>query len=93
MAPVDESAPCVAVEPPCRALFIRAPAIVRAGPRMQPLATYQPAAGSGGASASPSAEPVVVAARQDRLLVTSFHPELTRDLRWHQYFVDMCRAS
>jgi 5'-phosphate synthase pdxT subunit len=31
---------------------------------------------------------VVVAAQQDHMLVTAFHPELTPDLRWHKYFVN-----
>jgi pyridoxal 5'-phosphate synthase pdxT subunit len=31
----------------------------------------------------------IVAARQGRLLATSFHPELTRDDRFHQYFVTL----
>lgn len=31
----------------------------------------------------------IVAARQDHMLVTSFHPELTQDTRIHQFFLDM----
>jgi 5'-phosphate synthase pdxT subunit len=31
----------------------------------------------------------IVAARQGRLLATAFHPELTADLRFHQYFLDI----
>lgn len=31
----------------------------------------------------------IVAARQDRQLVTSFHPELNDDLSVHQYFINM----
>lgn len=31
----------------------------------------------------------IVAAKQNNLLVTSFHPELTEDLRIHQYFLNM----
>ncbi|GMQ60181.1 pyridoxal 5'-phosphate synthase glutaminase subunit PdxT [Vallitalea sediminicola] len=31
----------------------------------------------------------IVAAKQDNILVTSFHPELTDDLRMHQYFINM----
>ena len=31
----------------------------------------------------------IVALRQGHILGTSFHPELTRDSRWHKYFVDM----
>ncbi|KDR96699.1 5'-phosphate synthase pdxT subunit [Peptoclostridium litorale DSM 5388] len=34
-----------------------------------------------------------VAARQKNMLVTSFHPELTDDLRVHEYFVNMVRES
>jgi 5'-phosphate synthase pdxT subunit len=30
-----------------------------------------------------------VAARQGKLLVSAFHPELTDDLRFHQYFLDI----
>lgn len=32
----------------------------------------------------------IVAARQKNMLVTSFHPELTKDLRIHQYFLSLC---
>lgn len=32
----------------------------------------------------------IVAARQKKMLVTSFHPELTADLRIHQYFLSFC---
>jgi 5'-phosphate synthase pdxT subunit len=31
----------------------------------------------------------IVAARQNNLLVTAFHPELTDDARFHRYFLDM----
>lgn len=31
----------------------------------------------------------IVAARQDNILVTSFHPELTENLSFHKYFIDM----
>ena len=31
----------------------------------------------------------IVAAQQGRLLATSFHPELTEDLRFHQYFLSL----
>jgi 5'-phosphate synthase pdxT subunit len=33
----------------------------------------------------------IVAAREGKLLATSFHPELTSDDRFHQYFVSLCR--
>ncbi len=34
----------------------------------------------------------IVAARQGRLLATSFHPELTGDDRFHRYFVKLARG-
>lgn len=34
----------------------------------------------------------IVAARQGNQLVTAFHPELSGDLRVHQYFLDMAKA-
>lgn len=33
----------------------------------------------------------IVAARQGRLLATSFHPELTQDTRFHEYFLTLVR--
>eukprot|EP00924_Labyrinthula_sp_SR-Ha-C_P005948 augustus_masked-scaffold_14-processed-gene-10.0-mRNA-1 protein AED:0.02 eAED:0.03 QI:0/-1/0/1/-1/1/1/0/225 len=36
-----------------------------------------------------SVNSVAVALQQDNFLATSFHPELTKDTRWHKYFVDM----
>ena len=33
----------------------------------------------------------IVAARQQNMLVTSFHPELTEDSAFHRYFVNMCQ--
>jgi 5'-phosphate synthase pdxT subunit len=36
---------------------------------------------------------VIVAARQENLLVTSFHPELSNDDRFHRYFVKMAEGK
>jgi 5'-phosphate synthase pdxT subunit len=33
----------------------------------------------------------IVAARQGRLMATSFHPELTRDVRFHKFFMEMAK--
>jgi pyridoxal 5'-phosphate synthase pdxT subunit len=57
------------------AVFIRAPLIEKVGDGVEVLAKLV-----GGA---------IVAARQGNLLVTSFHPELTDDYRFHEYFVKM----
>ncbi len=55
------------------AVFIRAPKIVEAGIHVTVLATL---------------DETIIAARQDRVLVTTFHPELTDDPRIHEYFVN-----
>jgi 5'-phosphate synthase pdxT subunit len=34
-----------------------------------------------------------VMVRQNNVLGTSFHPELTSDLRVHRYFIDMVQAT
>lgn len=60
---------------PFRAVFIRAPLIEAVGQAVEILAQLD----SGG----------IVAARQDNLLATAFHPELTNDLRFHQFFLAM----
>ena len=60
---------------PLTAVFIRAPKIESVGKKVEVLAKL--------------ADGTVVAARQGKLLVTSFHPELTDDTRLHRYFLDM----
>ena len=35
----------------------------------------------------------IVAAQEKNMLVTSFHPELTDDIRLHQYFIEMCKEK
>ncbi len=62
-------------ERPFHAVFIRAPLIESAGPAACPLARLD--------------DGRIVAARQGRLLATSFHPELTGDDRFHRYFVEV----
>jgi 5'-phosphate synthase pdxT subunit len=59
---------------PIEMVFIRAPRIRRVGPGVETLARH------GG-------EPVM--ARQDRVLVATFHPELTDDPTVHEYFCQM----
>ncbi len=60
---------------PFHAVFIRAPLIETVGPGVEVLACL--------------ADGRIVAARQGHLLATSFHPELTGDLRFHQYFLGL----
>lgn len=53
-------------------VFIRAPVISEVGPKVQVLARHKGQ---------------IVACRQDNLLASTFHPELTEDDRFHRYFV------
>ncbi len=60
---------------PFHGVFIRAPAIEQVNNGVEILSRL--------------ADGTIVAARQGKLLVAAFHPELTDDLRFHQYFLDM----
>ncbi len=62
-------------EKPFPGVFIRAPLIEQADSEVEILARL--ADGTG------------VAAKQGKLLASAFHPELTDDLRFHQYFLDI----
>lgn len=73
-----------------RAVFIRAPAILEAGPGVEVLARYALTAEE---KAREGRDHVLVAVRQGKLLATSFHPELTADTRWHQLFVNMVEEA
>ncbi|WP_308188423.1 pyridoxal 5'-phosphate synthase glutaminase subunit PdxT [Nocardia australiensis] len=68
---------------PMRAVFIRAPWVERVGDGVEVLATVPdgPFAGR------------IVAVRQGNVVATSFHPEVTGDLRVHHLFVDLVRAA
>jgi pyridoxal 5'-phosphate synthase pdxT subunit len=46
-----------------------------------------------GAADRTNARQVICATRTGHLLCTAFHPELTDDYRWHQYFVNMVEES
>ncbi len=63
--------------PPYHAVFIRAPLIESVGAGVDVLAALE--------------DGRIVAARQGKLLATSFHPELTADDRFHRYFLEMSR--
>jgi len=59
---------------PVQAVFIRAPYIEQANPQVKVMAVVNDK---------------IVIARQDKMLVTAFHPELTEDDRIHKYFISM----
>jgi 5'-phosphate synthase pdxT subunit len=60
---------------PFPAVFIRAPIIEQVNGTAEILARLD--------------DGTAVAARQGKVLVSAFHPELTNDLRFHQYFLDI----
>ena len=59
-------------------VFIRAPYIESVGPNVDILAKV---------------DSNIVAAREKNMLVTSFHPELTSDLKVHKYFLDIIKEA
>ncbi|HUK94179.1 MAG TPA: pyridoxal 5'-phosphate synthase glutaminase subunit PdxT [Gaiellaceae bacterium] len=65
-------------ERPLRGVFIRAPRVAEAGPDVEVLAELD-------------GEPVLL--RQGRMMVASFHPELTDDTRVHERFLDLVREE
>jgi 5'-phosphate synthase pdxT subunit len=66
-------------QPAFHAVFIRAPIIEAADSTVEVLARLPNGA--------------AVAARQGKLLAAAFHPELTSDLRFHRYFLDMVASG
>ena len=58
--------------------FIRGPIISSVGEDVEILATV---------------DNQIVAAQEKNMLVSSFHPELTDDVRLHQYFINMCKEK
>jgi len=70
-------------ERPFRALFIRAPLIERVGRGVEVLAHLPE---------DDERTSRVVAAQQGHLLATSFHPELTKDNRFHRYFINLVKG-
>ena len=60
-------------------VFIRAPVITQVGEAAQAVAWLE--------------DKTVVAAQQGKLLATAFHPELTQDTRFHEYFLNLVRFA
>jgi 5'-phosphate synthase pdxT subunit len=76
-------------EKPFRGVFIRAPYIEEVGPEAQELARLRGESARHEENLNGAGKAVIVAARQDNLLATAFHPELTGDRRFHRFFLDM----
>lgn len=63
---------------PFHTVFIRAPRILRTGPEVQVLSSFE-------------GDPVMV--RQGRVMAGVFHPELSGDDRVHRYFMDQVAGA
>ena len=78
---VDLNVPCLLevdpVDRPYHTVFIRAPIIESVGKDVEILSRLE--------------DGRIVAARQGKLLATSFHPELTGDDRFHRYFMELVK--
>ncbi|MCK5732222.1 MAG: pyridoxal 5'-phosphate synthase glutaminase subunit PdxT [Tenericutes bacterium] len=59
-------------------VFIRAPFIESVGENVEVLSVI---------------DDMIVAAKEDNQLATAFHPELTDDLRIHEYFIEIVRQN
>ena len=81
-----------AFDTPYHAVFIRAPWVERVGRDVEVLSKVSSGPGAGWDGVGPEAgRSRIVAVRHDRLLATSFHPEMTGDARLHGYFADLVR--
>jgi pyridoxal 5'-phosphate synthase pdxT subunit len=64
---------------PYLGVFIRAPVVESVGPQVRTLCKLE--------------DGTIVAAQQDNMLATSFHPELTRDTRVHEMFLRLVESE
>jgi pyridoxal 5'-phosphate synthase pdxT subunit len=72
---IDELFKATGTEHPYHAVFIRAPIIDSVGKKVKVLSSLE--------------DGRIVAAQEGHLLATSFHPELTDDTRFHEYFISL----
>ncbi len=72
---IDELFKATGTEHPYHAVFIRAPIIESVGAKVKVLAALE--------------DGRIIAAQEGKLLATSFHPELTGDTRFHEYFISL----
>ena len=70
----ETAVPIAGLEEPVTGVFIRAPVVTRCGAGVEALAEW---------------DGQVVAVRQGKVLGTSFHPELTDDVRLHRWFLEI----
>jgi pyridoxal 5'-phosphate synthase pdxT subunit len=78
---------------PFHAVFIRAPWVESVGDDVEVVARVAVDPERSHTSAAAAVAGRIVGVRQDHLLATSFHPEVTGDPRIHDYFVAMVRED
>jgi 5'-phosphate synthase pdxT subunit len=61
-----------------KGVFIRAPAVREIGPQVNVLSKLND---------------VIVAVQQSNMIGTSFHPELTEDTRFHEFFINVVKHT
>jgi 5'-phosphate synthase pdxT subunit len=61
-----------------KGVFIRAPSIEDLGKGVQIISKFNEK---------------IVAVKQGNILATSFHPELTHDISWHEYFLSLIKSK
>ncbi len=64
--------------PKFQGVFIRAPSIVEMGKNVEVISKFNEK---------------IIAVKQGKILGTSFHPELTRDLSLHKYFINLVKEN
>jgi 5'-phosphate synthase pdxT subunit len=72
---IEELLKATGTRHPYHAVFIRAPIIESVHGKAKVLSALE--------------DGRIIAAREGRLLATSFHPELTNDTRFHEYFISL----
>jgi pyridoxal 5'-phosphate synthase pdxT subunit len=72
---IDELLKATGTEHPYHAVFIRAPIIESVSGKAKVLSALE--------------DGRIIAAQEGHLLATSFHPELTEDTRFHEYFISL----
>ena len=64
--------------PKFNGIFIRAPSIIEVGEKVEIISKFNEK---------------IVAVKQDNMLGTAFHPELSSDISMHRYFVNMIKQA
>lgn len=65
-------------ETPYKGIFIRAPSIKNTGPNVEILAKFNED---------------IIAVKQDNIIGVAFHPELSDDLRFYKFFIDLVKEK